>query len=122
VPDVRVSPWALAAMAALVAVFFMFAVRAAMRLRHRPPVAGGLERIVGAEGTVVGEGLDPEGVVRVAAEEWRAVAGGTAPIPAGSRVRVTAHEGLRLTVERVGHDQASPGGTAAPGLGERTTT
>jgi membrane-bound serine protease (ClpP class) len=122
VPDVHVTPWALVAMAALVTVFFTITVRAAMRLRHQPPVTGGIERLLGAAGTVVGEGLDPEGVVRVAAEEWRAVGAGGARLPAGVRVRVMAIDGLQLTVEPVGDDETSPGGVPAPGLGERTTT
>jgi membrane-bound serine protease (ClpP class) len=122
VPDVHVSPWVLVAMAALVSVFFTIVVRAALRLRRQPPVTGGIERLLGATGTVVGEGLHPEGVVRVAAEEWRAVAAAGAELPAGTRVRVSAIEGLQLTVELVGDDEASPAGSAAPGLGERTTT
>ena len=122
VPDVHVSPWVLVAMAALVTVFFTVAVRAAMRLRRQPPVTGGIERLIGADGIVVGDGLDPEGVVRVAAEEWRAIGAGGTPIPAGTRVRVTAIDGLQLTVEPAGDDGAPPGGIAAPGLGERTTT
>jgi membrane-bound serine protease (ClpP class) len=121
-PGIRVSPWVLVAMAVLVTAFFTVAVRAAMRLRHQPPVTGGIERLLGATGAVVGDGLHPEGVVRVAAEEWRAVAAGGAQIPAGERVRVTAVDGLELTVEAVGHDETSPAGSAAPGLGERTTT
>ena len=121
VPDVRVSPWVLVAMAAIVTAFFTFAVRAALRLRHRPPVQGpGM--IVGMEGAVLGAGLGPEGVVRVAAEEWKAVAAGGGTIPGGARVRVTAIDGLRLTVEPVGDDGSSPAGLAAPGLGERTIT
>jgi len=121
-PGVRVSAWVLVAMAILVTAFFTVAVRAAMRLRHQPPVTGGIERLVGATGVVLGSGLHPEGVVRVAAEEWQALAAGGAGIPAGTRVRVTAVEGLGITVEPVGHDETSPAGSAAPGLGERTTT
>ena len=121
VPDVRVSPWALAATAALVTAFFTVAVGAAMRLRRRPPVSGGIDRLLGSGGTVVGDGLNPEGVVRVAAEEWRAVAAG-APILAGTHVRVTGVEGLQLTVEPLDDDGAPPGGNAAPGPGERTAT
>ena len=121
VPNVRVSPWALAATAALVTAFFTVAVGAAMRLRRRPPVSGGIDRLLGTGGTVVGDGLNPVGVVRVAAEEWKAVAAG-APIMAGTHVRVTAVEGLQLTVEPLEDDGTPSGGTAAPGPGERTTT
>lgn len=121
VPDVRVSPWVLVGMAAIVTAFFAFAVRAALRLRHRPP-AQGPGMIVGTEGVVLGGGLGPEGVVRAAAEEWKAVAAGGGAIPGGARVRVTGIDGLRLTVEPVGDDGPSPAGLAAPGAGERTTT
>jgi membrane-bound serine protease (ClpP class) len=121
VPDVRVSPWVLVAMAVIVTAFFTFTVRAAMRLRHRPPVQSP-EKIVGAVGTVLGDGLEPEGIVRAASEEWKAVAADGGTIPGGARVRVTAIDGLRVTVEPLGDDGSSPGGLAAPGLGERTTT
>ena len=121
VPNVRVSPWVLVAMAAIVTAFFTFTVRAALRLRHRPPVQGpGM--IVGTEGIVLGDGLRPEGVVRAASEEWKALAAGGATIPGGTRVRIIAIDGLRLTVEPVGDDGPSPAGLAAPGLGERKTT
>jgi membrane-bound ClpP family serine protease len=109
-------------MAVLVSAFFTVAVRAAMRLRHQPPITGGTERLVGTNGVVVGNGLHPDGVVRVAAEEWQALAAGGPGIPAGTRVRVTAVDGLRITVEPVGHDETSPAGSSAPGLEERTTT
>ncbi|MEP6476764.1 MAG: nodulation protein NfeD [Actinomycetota bacterium] len=122
VPDVRVSPLVLLAMAAIVTAFFTFAVRAALRLRHRPPVQGP-DMILGMEGLALGGGLRPEGIVRAAAEEWKAVAAGGATIPGGARVRVTAIDGLRLTVEPVGDDGGhAPGGLPAAGLGERTTT
>ena len=120
--DVHVSPWVVVAMAVLVTAFFTVAVRAAMRLRHQPPITGGTERLVGATGVVVGSGLHPDGVVRIAAEEWQALAAGGAGMPAGTRVRVTAVDGLRITVEPVGHDETSPAGSSAPGLEERTTT
>ncbi len=121
VPDVRVSPWALLPMAAIVSAFFAFTVRAALRLRHRPAVQGpGM--IVGTEGTVLGDGLAPEGVVRAASEEWKAVAADGRTITGGTRVRITSIDGLRLTVEPVGHDGPPPVGLAAPGLEERTTT
>ena len=77
------SPWVVIAMAVLVTAFFTVAVRAAMRLRNQPPITGGTERLVGATGVVLGDGLHPKGVVRIAAEEWQALAaGGTGCPPA----------------------------------------
>jgi membrane-bound ClpP family serine protease len=70
---------------------------------------------------VLGDGLRPEGIVRAAAEEWNAVAAGGGTIPGGARVRITAIDGLQVTAEPLGDDGPSPGGLAAPGLGERTT-
>jgi membrane-bound ClpP family serine protease len=78
--------------------------------------------IVGTEGVVLGGGLGPEGIVSAASEEWNAVAAGGGTIPGGTRVRISAIDGLRLTVEPVGDDGPSPAGPAAPGLEERTTT
>jgi membrane-bound serine protease (ClpP class) len=120
VPEARVSPVVLIATAGVVTVFFTFVVQAAIRLRHRPPVMSGVDHLVGAEGIVVGSGLAPDGVVRVAAEEWRARAVGPETIPAGTRIRVRAIDGLLLTVERVAHDEVAPAGSAVPEGAERT--
>ncbi|MCU0668958.1 MAG: NfeD family protein [Myxococcota bacterium] len=54
---------------------------------------------VGEHG-VVEDAIDGEGWVRVGAERWRArVAGGSAPIERGARVRIVAVHGLTLHVE-----------------------
>jgi membrane-bound serine protease (ClpP class) len=120
VPGVRVAPWVFVPVAALVAAFFLFAIQAAMRLRRRPP----LQRpgaAVGSEGVVVGRDLAPEGVVRVASEEWQAIAAGGGTVPTGARIRVTEVNRLLLTVEPVGDDATTtPAGSAAPGARRRT--
>ncbi len=54
------------------ALFFGFVVAKALAMRHLPPPQGA-EAVVGREGVVLAGGLDPDGVVRVAAEEWRAI-------------------------------------------------
>ena len=74
----------------------------------RPPQ--GAEAVVGREGVVLGGGLDPDGVVRVAAEEWRAIA--PHPLPPGAKVRVTKLDGLVLTVEPLDLEHAQTGGVA----------
>jgi membrane-bound serine protease (ClpP class) len=114
---VRVSPFAIAPVAAFMALFFGFVVSKALAMRHLP-AAQGPQAIVGREGVVLAGGLDPEGVVRVAAEEWKA----TSPagnVPAGSRIRVTRLDGLVLTVEPLDLEHAPTGG-APPGQGGNT--
>ena len=114
---VRVSPFAIAPVAAFMALFFGLVVSKALAMRHLP-AAQGPQAIVGREGVVLAGGLDPEGVVRVAAEEWKA----TSPagnVPAGSRIRVTRLDGLVLTVEPLDLEHAPTGG-ATPGQGGNT--
>jgi membrane-bound serine protease (ClpP class) len=122
---VEVSPLVLIPTAALMAGFFGFVVAKVMRMRDLPPVQGP-EAIIGRDGVVVGAGVDHRGgVVRVAAEEWNAVAP-AGPLSPGARIRVIALDGLVLTVEplpeRTALDQ-TPQHTAATstaGAGEAT--
>jgi membrane-bound serine protease (ClpP class) len=104
----RVSPLVIAPVAIFMALFFGFVVAKALAMRHLPP-AQGPDAVIGREGVVLGGGLDPEGVVRVAAEEWKATSTGD-PIAAGSKVRVTRLDGLVLTVEPLEAEHASTGG------------
>jgi membrane-bound serine protease (ClpP class) len=62
-------------------------------------VLTGTEGMIGATG-VATSALAPDGMVFVRGEYWNAIS--PAPLPAGSRVRVTAIDGLRLTVEPLG--------------------
>jgi membrane-bound serine protease (ClpP class) len=98
VPNARVSLWVIVPVAAILVLFFATVVNAAIRARHMPKV-GGLEGIVGREG-VVERDLDPEGVVRVASEQWsaRSVEG---RLSRGARVRVVGVDRLRLDVEPI---------------------
>jgi membrane-bound serine protease (ClpP class) len=114
---VRVSPLAITPVAVVMTLFFGFVVSKAFALRHMPPPLGAHE-VVGREGVVLGGGLDPEGVVRVAAEEWKAVAS-EGSVPPGTKVRVTRLDGLVLTVEPLEHEHAPTGG-AAPAQGGNT--
>jgi membrane-bound serine protease (ClpP class) len=96
-PDVRVSGWLVAALAAGMAVFFAVVGRALLRTRDLP-VASGRETLVGRTGTATSD-LRPEGTVSLDQESWSAVAadGG---ISRGERVRVLAVDGVRLRVAR----------------------
>jgi len=114
---VRVSPLAITPVAVVMTLFFGFVVSKAFALRHMPPPLGAHD-VVGREGVVLGSGLDPDGVVRVAAEEWRAIAPGGS-IPRGGKVRVTSLDGLVLTVEPLEHEHAPTGG-ATPAQGGNT--
>lgn len=104
---VSVSPWVIVPVAIVMALFFGVVVAKALAMQHLPP-AQGPEAVVGRDGVVLAGGLEPEGVVRVAAEEWRARSDAGA-IPAGSKIRVTSLDGLVLTVEPLDPEHASTG-------------
>ena len=97
VSDLSVSFWpvlvpvvsAFGAFAALV----VFAVGRTLVLRQ----TAGVDELIGAAGKVVSD-LDPAGKVFIRGEYWNAVS--IEPIPRGSRVEVTAVEGLLLRVRR----------------------
>ena len=95
---VHVSPVVLIIVTAGVGLFFGIAISKVLAMRHIPTVPHGADALVGKDGVVVGFGLGPTGVVRIAAEEWRATSP-AGPLPGGTRVRVTALDGLVLTVE-----------------------
>jgi membrane-bound serine protease (ClpP class) len=107
---VSVSPLVILPVAAFMALFFGFVVAKALAMRHLPP-AQGPQAIVGRDGVVLGDGLDPDGVVRVAAEEWKATSA-TGSIPPGTKIRVTRLDGLVLTVEPLEPEHASTGDVA----------
>ena len=108
---VSVSPWALVGVAAFAGVFFGIVVAAALRLRHQPSIWS--RSVVGQEGVALAAGVGPKGgVVRVASEEWRAVAP-SGPIQGGARVRVIALDGLVLTVEPSAEHAEPEASTAA---------
>jgi membrane-bound ClpP family serine protease len=101
----------IAPVAVAAALFFMFVLRAAIRMRKQRP-ASEPGPVIGTAGVVVRD-LDPLGVVLVAAEEWTAQSRDGQTIGKGSPVRVTKVEGLRLTVQPV--DESVAAGAAAGG-------
>lgn len=95
-PALRVSLQVIVPVVAVVGGFFALAVWLSLRSQFRKPATGSAG-LVGQEGdarTVVDAN---DGTVFVAGTHWHAVAG--VDIPAGSKVRVTAVNGMTLTVE-----------------------
>jgi membrane-bound serine protease (ClpP class) len=95
VPNAQVSLPLIAAIGAVLALFFFFVVRAVLRARRRP-VAAGMEAVIGETGVALTD-LDPSGSVRARGETWSARSTGDR-IMRGSQVRVTGMQGLRLEV------------------------
>jgi membrane-bound serine protease (ClpP class) len=94
---VHVSPQVLIAVAVFATLFFGFIVAKALQVRHTPSMQ--LRQIVGAEGVALPMGVGPDGgQVRVASEQWRAVAP-AGRIAGGAPIRVLSLDGLVLTVE-----------------------
>lgn len=97
-PVSTVNPWLVVAMTVGVALFFIFGIAAVVKAQRRP-VAVGRETMIGKVGVARGE-LNPGGFVRLDGEDWSADNVTNEEIPAGTKVRVVAIEGLRLKVER----------------------
>jgi membrane-bound serine protease (ClpP class) len=119
VPNARVSPWLLAAVAVALVLFFGFVVRAVMKARHLPRAAG-LEGMVGEMGVAIDD-LNPTGRVRARRENWSAESVGP-PIAKGTPVRVRQVRGLRLVVEEVAGAEVrgvAPGDEALPPTSRR---
>jgi membrane-bound serine protease (ClpP class) len=96
-PEMRIH-WSTAiALALPFSVITMFLLSMAVRAR-RNKVETGEEGMVGETGSAITP-LEPEGKVFVHGEYWDAVA--AQPVPAGTRVRVTAIRQLKLTVEPI---------------------
>lgn len=111
---IAVSPVALVVVAAAVGLFFAVVLRKVLSVRRMAP-AQGIETIVGRGGVAIGAGLNPEGIVRVSSEEWRATSADGSAIQAGAPVRVTRLDGLVLTVER---DEPQHEAAASPAADE----
>jgi membrane-bound serine protease (ClpP class) len=95
-PAVRVSPWLIALMSALLLGAVLLIFRARMVMWRKPPVFGA-EALVGREGVALSK-LDPFGTVRLDSEVWRAEAR-DGPVKRGDSVRVLKVEGVTLVVE-----------------------
>jgi len=89
---------AIIVMAILLGLFFLFGMATVVRAHKRKPEAG-KEEMIGEVGKVV-EDLDPEGLVKVHGEIWRAVSRDGSKIRVGERVKVVGIKGLTLIVEK----------------------
>jgi membrane-bound serine protease (ClpP class) len=96
----------------VIAGIFLFILRKVIAAR-RLPYAAGEESMIGTIGTVR-EPLDPSGMVFVSGALWKATSS-AGPVPAGTRVRVTKVDGLKLQVEPVSVRESTdvPGPQAA---------
>jgi len=103
-PAVRVSPWLIGVMFALVAGFVAVVSVALLRLR-REPVKSGAQALAGLEALALSE-LEPRGTVAVGTEVWSATTSGET-VHKGEHVRVLAVEGVTLKV--------APAPTPGPG-------
>ena len=79
--------------------FAVFSYRMGSRALKRKP-EGGLADMLGTRGEVVRR-LDPEGMVRIKGELWKAKSAGR-KIESGEEVTVVGQKGLKLIVEREG--------------------
>jgi membrane-bound serine protease (ClpP class) len=95
--SVRVSPWLIGGMTALIAAFFLLVVRATLRVR-RLAVQTGIAALTGQLGVAASE-LAPAGTVRVDSEVWSAESE-AGPIHEGEPVRVVGVSGVTLRVTR----------------------
>jgi membrane-bound serine protease (ClpP class) len=76
-----------------------FGLRKVVQTMGSQPVTG-QEGLIGAIGTVK-MALEPQGSVLVWGERWQAFSEDGQPIAAGSRIKVTALDGFRLTVKKI---------------------
>ncbi len=104
-PAFQLSRAVIIAVTGTVAAVFLLLVYLVARAHTRRP-ATGREALIGAR-AVVRRSLDPEGLVFVEGELWRArsISG---PIPTGQLVRVVGLEGLVLLVEPITEGVAEP--------------
>lgn len=95
VPEMGVSPWVALGVSAAFGAITVFLVRLAVRARRRKARIGA-DAMVGSAATAM-EALAPQGHVLVEGEIWQAVA--SAPVVAGTKLRVVGHEQMLLQVE-----------------------
>ncbi|QDA31499.1 nodulation protein NfeD [Thermococcus indicus] len=91
---------AILVMAILLGLFFLFGAATVVRAHRKKPEAG-KEELIGEVGRVV-EDIDPEGVIKLHGELWKAESRDGSMIPVGEKAKVVEVRGLTLIVEKVG--------------------
>jgi membrane-bound serine protease (ClpP class) len=94
-PGFGISWYVIGSFTLVSAAFFILVISLLVKSR-RVPVVTGKEELIGSGGEVL-EDFNGDGLVRVHGEIWSAHA--RAPLKKGQRIRVTAREGLVLSVE-----------------------
>ena len=97
IPEMRIRWTTALGLALPFSLITVFLLSLVVRARQNK-VATGVEGMIGLTGSALTE-ISPEGQVFVRGEYWNAVA--VRPVAAGARVRVTAIDKLKLTVEPV---------------------
>jgi membrane-bound serine protease (ClpP class) len=100
VPGVRVGLWVVLPVVLTFAAVFLFLGRLALRSQRHPAATGADAMLSEVARALSDIGLGAEGLVAVHGETWRARA--SVDVRAGDPVRVTAIDGLTLTVEPAG--------------------
>ncbi len=93
-PGFGIPLWVIGVLAAGTAVFVLVVAGVAVKARRRPVVTGS-EELIGSVGVVL-EDAENESWARVRSEQWRVQS--ASPLKRGQPVRVTARDGLILTV------------------------
>ena len=102
--DVRLPLFVLILIMLAWAGFAVFSFQMGTRALKRKP-EGGLSDILGSRGEVVRR-IDPEGMIRIKGELWKAKSEGK-NIEVGAEVTVVGQKGLKLIVERAGRREKS---------------
>jgi len=96
-PDVRVSPWLIGGMSALVLLLTLGVLRAVFKATRLPPQSGA-QRLVGFTGVALTD-LAPTGQIQVDQQLWSAATVAD-EVSAGERIIVVGVAGVRLQVRR----------------------
>ncbi len=101
VPGFGIPAWLIGSLALISSAFAFLVGGLALKARRRPVVTGA-EEMIGSVGTMLGDAKD-EGWARVHSEQWRVQT--HVPLKRGQDVRVTARNGLVLSVTPVNDGQ-----------------
>ena len=96
-PEFQVSRWLIYGLAGVIGVWFLMVVSTILRSRRMPSLTGA-QALVGRS-AVARSALDPEGIVFLEGERWRAMSEGE-PVREGERVTIVDVKGLRLRVRK----------------------